>query len=228
MRIAGIIDVSTVDVPKIPVIVLFVAGCNFDCPFCHNYAICRPKAGFNASVEEIAEKLGRNIVAEGVNISGGEPTIQADIIELVGQLKERGMGFVGMDSNGSQPKIIKQLAMHVNRFAIDFKAPWEDYGQVTGSDNFNVEVQETMNFLGQAFQGDLEFRTTIIREFHSTDSLVKMARYLQNLPFDGTWVLQQYQFSRGVNPAMKGAFTAWNRDEMYEHAFCLQHEYGIQ
>jgi pyruvate formate lyase activating enzyme len=72
MRIAGIISTSTVDVPGVPVSVLFTVGCNFSCPYCHNFQICRPNAGYKTTLDEIVEKLIHNPLVEGVNITGGD------------------------------------------------------------------------------------------------------------------------------------------------------------
>ncbi len=228
MRIAGIISTSTVDVPGIPVSVLFTAGCNFSCPYCHNFDICRANAGYDATLDEIVEKLGNNILVEGVNISGGEPTLQPELIDLVDNLRMQQVKFIGIDSNGSRPNVIKQLAKKVNRFAIDFKLPWQDYARVINSRDNTSAINDTLMYLAHNFNGDLEVRTTIISQYHSLQSLEEMARTLRELSFSGTWVFQEYQFSKGVNPSMKGHFDSWTRQELYSVASTLGKKYQLR
>lgn len=227
MRVAGIIDISTVDIPKIPVSVLFTAGCNFACPYCHNFAICRPSAGQEIPIEKIIDKLLTNVMVEGINVTGGEPTLQNDLVPLIQDLRERGIKFIGIDSNGSRPNVIQELAGSVNRFAIDFKAPWDHYGGVIGVQNHVLAVKESIRLVNANYQGDLELRTTVIREFHTSTSLKQMARYLHSLHFTGTWVLQQYQFSKGVNPAMKNNYHPWSYEELAAISNALKSEFDI-
>jgi len=228
MRIAGIISTSTVDVPGVPVSVLFTVGCNFFCPFCHNFEICRPTAGNEVPLGEIVEKLSDNILVEGVNITGGEPTLQPQLVQLVTQLRDQGTYFIGLDSNGSNPGTIQQLTKLLDRIAIDFKVPWEDYQQVTKSNEALGAVHETLAFLSQNFKGNLEARTTVIRQYHTAESLKSMARSLQELEFPGLWVLQEYQFSKGVNPEMKGRFDPWAREELHSIGYALMKKYDLR
>ncbi|OLS14710.1 MAG: pyruvate-formate lyase-activating enzyme [Promethearchaeota archaeon CR_4] len=215
MRIAGIVSTSTVDVPGVPVSVLFTVGCNFSCPFCHNFEICHPTAGNEVPLDEITEKLSRNILVEGVNITGGEPTLQPQLVELVKKIRARGIRYIGVDTNGSKPDIIQQLIGLVDRIAMDFKVPWEDYQRVSSSREDQEAVRNTLAFLSQNFKGNFEVRTTVVRQYHTTENLNSMARSLQQLEFRGLWVLQEYQFSKGVNPKMKGLLYSWTRDEIY-------------
>jgi len=165
---------------------------------------------------------------EGVIISGGEPTLQSELIDLIDLLNMRGIKFVGIDSNGSRPEIIKSLVNKVHRFAIDFKVPWENYDYVSPSRNFSIAVEQTISFLSHTFTGNFEVRTTVTRQFHSSEGLMKMGYTLQNLGFYGIWVLQEYQFSKGVNPSMKHCFAAWSRDELYAIGYRLMKECGVK
>ncbi len=228
MRIAGIVSTSTVDVPGVPVSVLFTAGCNFHCPYCHNFDICRANAGYDASLNEIEEKLDSNILVEGVNITGGEPTVQPELHNLVDYLQKQKHSFIGIDSNGSRPDMIRQLMNKINRFAIDFKVPWQDYVRVTSSREDANAVQKTLSLLSQNFKGDLEVRTTVIRQYHTPEGLETMAKVLQELGFSGIWVLQEYQFSKGVNPNMKGCFNSLTREELYVCGSIIMKKYGLR
>lgn len=228
MRIAGIISTSTVDVPGVPVSVLFTVGCNFSCPYCHNFEICRPNAGYETTLDEIVEKLIHNPLVEGVNITGGEPTLQPLLFDLIERFRKEKVAFIGIDSNGSRPTVIQQLVTKVNRFAIDFKVPWKNYALVSPSSNDSKSVKDTLAFLSQNFKENLEVRTTVVRQYHPPESLEEMARSLQDLNFRGTWVLQEYQFSKGVNPLMSGCFNSWTREELYAFGSTIMKKYSFR
>ncbi|MHA2177560.1 MAG: radical SAM protein, partial [Candidatus Thorarchaeota archaeon] len=78
MRVASIIDISLIDVPGIPVTVLFTAGCNMDCSFCQNAEIIPTESGQEMGIPDIVNKLTGNLT-DGYCISGGEPTIHKDL-----------------------------------------------------------------------------------------------------------------------------------------------------
>lgn len=66
-------------------------------------------------------------------ITGGEPCLNEDLPTLLEKIKQRGF-LVKLDSNGSNPQMLKQLAASdlVDYFAMDVKAPLEKYAKVTG------------------------------------------------------------------------------------------------
>ena len=82
MRIASVIDVSLVDVPKIPVTVIFTAGCNMDCPYCQNAEIIPLTSGTTMAISDIVDRVRGNF-SDGYCITGGEPTIHKDLPDLL-------------------------------------------------------------------------------------------------------------------------------------------------
>jgi len=78
MRIAGIIDISTKDIPNRSSMVIFTVGCNLSCSFCHNKYLLQPNVGKDMVINEVLKQVRSNLLISGVSISGGEPTLQQD------------------------------------------------------------------------------------------------------------------------------------------------------
>ncbi|MEM4576977.1 MAG: anaerobic ribonucleoside-triphosphate reductase activating protein [Candidatus Nezhaarchaeales archaeon] len=137
VKIGGIVDVSTVDWPLKICNVVFFSGCNFRCPFCQNGRLVDPSYGKVLEVDEVIKLVLRSKpLIDGVVISGGECTLQAEgLIDLCRELKRKSLS-VGIDTNGSIPNVIEELLKEqlVDRVAIDIKAPLDPkiYERVIG------------------------------------------------------------------------------------------------
>lgn len=110
MKIHGLNKLTLLDYPGHMACLIFTGACNYRCPFCHNASlVLNPNSQPAISEEEIFAFLhSRKGILEGVCISGGEPTLQADLPEFI--RKVRAMGFhVKLDTNGSRPGILKAL-----------------------------------------------------------------------------------------------------------------------
>jgi pyruvate-formate lyase-activating enzyme len=103
MRIGGIIDISTKDIPNKSVMVMFTVGCNLNCGFCHNKFLLNRDIGKEMFVAEIIEKIRDNRLISGVSISGGEPTLQPDIFDLCELIKSMDK-YVSLDTNNQKDK----------------------------------------------------------------------------------------------------------------------------
>ena len=125
MRFGGLQKYSLIDFPGKVSCVLFLSGCNFDCPYCHNPDLVRGEQLCSSSKDEAeiyAFLERRKGLLDGVVISGGEPTLVEDLAPLCEKIK--GMGYpVKMDTNGSRPKVIKRLTDEslVDYIAMDIK-----------------------------------------------------------------------------------------------------------
>ncbi len=180
MTVTGLVKSSLIDYPGKVACVLFVPGCNFDCFYCHNRRII----GIETEViepgylMEFLEK--RRGLLDGVVISGGEPTLQPDLIPFIEKIK--GMGFdVKLDTNGSNPHIVKKLLERnlCDYYAVDYKAPKARYFQICGGAANAETVLETIALL-QRSEADFEVRTTVIPQL-SKEDLKEMACELPQL-----------------------------------------------
>src|SRR3990172_8317874 len=101
MKIGGFQEFSLIDYPGKMAAVIFIQGCNFRCPFCHNQELVIP-LHFKKTIAEdwVFDFLKeRKQFLEGVVISGGEPTLQKDLLPFLAKIKKSGY-CVKLDTNG--------------------------------------------------------------------------------------------------------------------------------
>ncbi len=189
MNISGIIKSSLIDYPGLVSCVLFVPGCNYTCFYCHNrslidgsHILMTPQ-----SVSEFLQK--RAGLLDGVVISGGEPTLQNDLIPFMQML--RALGYqIKLDTNGSHPEIIEEIIKLrlCDYIAVDYKAPAEQYPEICGYGTDAGQVIETIRLLSES-EVPFEVRTTVIPQLGSNE-LIMMAKELPTVP---RYVLNRYK-----------------------------------
>ncbi|MHA1925436.1 MAG: anaerobic ribonucleoside-triphosphate reductase activating protein [Candidatus Thorarchaeota archaeon] len=201
MRVASIIDISLVDVPGIPVTVIFTGGCNFDCPYCQNADIIPPTSGTEMSIEEIVQRSIGNLV-DGFCITGGEPTIHGDLPDLIKALKTTGL-HVNLNTQGSVPAILKKCLPYLDSVWFDIKAPSEIYTRIsrTSTNPWN-QIEESMKLL---ISSEVAFwpRTTFTKSLLSTSDISAILLALVEIGFQGEYVIQNYVASAGVRQSEK-------------------------
>ncbi|BDF57390.1 anaerobic ribonucleoside-triphosphate reductase activating protein [Christensenellaceae bacterium] len=188
MNIAGLLKNGTIDFPHRLAAVVFTAGCNYDCGFCHNRHLLNTRDFMDdREVRTFLEK--RAGLLDGVVLSGGEPTLQKDLVPFAGYLKELGYE-VKLDTNGSNPTVVKTLLERnlLDYVAMDYKAPFARYAEICGGQADSAPVRETLNIL---FASDIEWelRTTVIPQL-SPEDLSVMADEADTLP---AYALQLYR-----------------------------------
>ena len=190
MRILGFEKLSLVDFNDKIGCTIFVHGCNFRCPFCHNYdLVCSNPLDFEEiSFTSILEYLRfRKGKIEAVCVTGGEPTLNYDLKEKLAEIKKIGY-YIKLDTNGSNYLLVRELLEKglVDYVAMDVKNSLQMYKETIGKDINVSECKKTIDFLINSSY-DYEFRTTLVDEFHSYESkrekgeLIKGAKrlYLQ-------------------------------------------------
>ena len=135
MRIAGLERCSLIDYPGKMAAVVFTPGCNLDCFYCHNRTLLAPSATFNAiPFPDVLDWLRkRQGLLDAVVISGGEPTLQADLDDFVREV--RAMDYaVKLDTNGTRPAVLAFLIDEglLDYIAMDIKAPPDKYESICG------------------------------------------------------------------------------------------------
>jgi pyruvate formate lyase activating enzyme len=135
VRIGGFQKFSLIDYPGRSAAVVFTQGCNFRCPYCHNPELVDPSMyGAPLDVESILGFLSRRRgLLDGVVVTGGEPTIQRDLVPFLSSIK--GMGFdVKLDTNGARPDVVDEVIRRgvVDFIAMDVKAPLDHYERLSG------------------------------------------------------------------------------------------------
>jgi pyruvate formate lyase activating enzyme len=136
MVLGGLQKSSLIDYPGKISCVLFLSGCNFACPYCHNPDLAMGCVAANISEDSIYDFLERRReFLDGVVISGGEPTIQKDLIQLCRKIKQ--MGYpVKLDTNGSRPRVVQILIEEglVDYIAMDIKTDTARYSSLMKKD----------------------------------------------------------------------------------------------
>ena len=181
--IAGLQKMTLVDYPGKVACTVFLQGCNFKCPFCHNSDLL-PRCGEELmSVPELIKYLSsRRGLLEGVCVSGGEPTLDKDIIELLREIKALGYS-VKLDTNGSRPDVLKCILDEglVDHVAMDVKASPLAYPLAIGVEGYSVKpIEESLRLL---INGSVsyELRTTLVDEIHNEKNIFDMGEWLYNI-----------------------------------------------
>ena len=196
MDFVGIDKLSLLDYDEKLSCVLFAKACNFLCPFCHNGLTVLESETyipFDQIIEFLNSRKGK---LDAVVVTGGEPTLMEDIVEKITKIKS--MGFlVKLDTNGTRPEVIKELLDRnlLDYIAMDIKNSLAMYPITTGCKSINNEkIIESIKLI-QNSGIDYEFRTTLVNEFHSLESIKEMGELVKG---SKKLYLQQFVDREGV------------------------------
>jgi len=200
MIIGGLQKTTLIDFPGRVACTVFTVGCNFRCPFCHNKDLVSlanfKKAGINPISEDyffdFLEK--RKKILDGVCITGGEPTIHADLPEFCKKIKDLNLE-VKLDSNGSNPEMLKKLIEKklVDFVAMDVKSSFDEYQNAIKlkikNEKLKIEISNSklINKIKKSIrlilQSGLEYelRTTVVPGIHDKKTMVRLVEDLRSL-----------------------------------------------
>ena len=181
--ICGLQKMTLLDYPGKIACTVFLGGCNFRCPFCHNSELFMGKPEKLMEDEEFFKFLStRKGLLDGVCVSGGEPTLYKDLPAFMAKIKE--MGFlVKLDTNGYRPTVVRQLVAEglVDYIAMDVKNSPAMYAQTVGLEKVDLSpIEESLRFLIDG-NVDYELRTTLVAQLHSETSIQDMGVWLGSL-----------------------------------------------
>ena len=183
MHIAGLQKMTLLDFPGKVACTVFLQGCNFRCPFCHNSDLLGKDGPEGMTDEELLKFLDkRRGLLEAVCITGGEPTLQPELEKLICAIKEMGYA-VKLDTNGAKPEILKKLSQQglLDYVAMDIKNSPEGYGETVGVPGMDISrVEQSIKFL-LAGEQPYEFRTTVVAELHDETTMESMGKWLSTL-----------------------------------------------
>jgi pyruvate formate lyase activating enzyme len=171
--------------------VVFLGGCNFRCPFCHNpELVLSPERLPSIDPEAFLEKAReRKKWVEGIVLGGGEPTLHPGLPEFIKRLKEAGLK-VKLDTNGSNPKMLAGLLEKgwLDFVAMDVKTSKREYERLTGLKGGLPSIEESVELIKKS-KIDYEFRTTVVPNFFNQAIAREMAEWLKG---SKKYVLQQF------------------------------------
>ncbi len=191
MLIHGLQKMTLLDFPGHIACTVFLGGCDFRCPYCHNYELAVGSSEAVMDEEKFFSFLNtRQGLLDGVAITGGEPLMRKDISSFIVKIRE--LGFkVKLDTNGYHPDRLKELldAGLIDYVAMDVKNSLSKYGITVGMDN--IDTDRIMQSISVIMTSDTpyEFRTTVVKELHDDGDLEEMGRLIQGA---SSYYLQQF------------------------------------
>ena len=213
MKICGLQKTTLLDYPGHVAATVFIGGCNFRCPFCHNRELLGNDAEELYSKDDLMTFLKkRSSMLEGVCITGGEPTLYPGELEaLIRDIRTFGYQ-IKLDTNGCNPALLEYLCTErlVDYVAMDVKSSLERYPSAAGvSSFFPDKIEKSVSFLMEGHV-PYEFRTTVVRELHSADDFRKIGAWLKGC---SAYFLQNYVESGNV---LQPGFTSCTKEELLE------------
>lgn len=180
MHFGGIQKNSFIDYPGKISCVLFVAGCNFTCPYCHNPVLAAGRPVYPLKEKDAYEFLHqRKGFLEGVVISGGEPTLTPNIFRICHTIQSLGYP-IKLDTNGSRPQILNRLLNEglVDYVAMDVKTDPQEYGPPLAPTGIASSIISSIELL---LTGDIpyEFRTTCVAPFISLPIIKRIGHWIR-------------------------------------------------
>jgi pyruvate formate lyase activating enzyme len=204
MKIAGFVKTSLLDWDGKVAAVIYLPGCNFRCPFCHNRDLVLHPEQFEAiPFQDIADYIHENgDFLDGIVITGGEPTLHPDLPELIADVRKLGMK-VKLDTNGSNPDMLADLikAGLVDYAAMDLKAPLQQdrYSELIGVEAPLDRIKRSIDLL-MSCGVEYEFRTTVVPHMLGKEDIEHMAAYVGGARL---LALQHFQPRNTLNPALE-------------------------
>ncbi|HJB08096.1 MAG TPA: anaerobic ribonucleoside-triphosphate reductase activating protein [Candidatus Enterocloster faecavium] len=215
MKICGLQKTTLLDFPGHVAATIFTGGCSFRCPFCHNSGLLPSWAPEVYTEEEILSFLKkRRGILEGVCITGGEPSLQPDLEDLIRKIRSLGL-LVKLDTNGYRPDLLKDLCRKglLDYVAMDVKAGQEHYPQAVGTPGLDLAlIDESIRFL---LTGTVpfEFRTTAVKGLHTKEDFRQIGPWIAGCPH---YFIQNFADNGEV--LFPETFEPFRREELEEFA----------
>ncbi len=196
MNIGGYQKLTLIDFPGTLAATVFTVGCNFRCPFCHNPELVLGAGQIASGTENKTEQeffeflKKRKGKLEGVCITGGEPTLQPDLIDFI--KKVRALGFrIKLDTNGARPDILKKLLdlKLLDFVAMDIKNQLARYSETVGVKVDTERIKLSVELIRNS-RLSYEFRTTVVPGIHTEKDFLEIAKWLSG---SRAYYLQEYR-----------------------------------
>ncbi len=180
MKIHGLQKLTLLDWPGKVACTVFLGGCDFRCPFCHNAGLLDAGAEAELTEEELLSFLEkRRGLLDGVCVTGGEPLLRPGLPGLLREI--RALGYpVKLDTNGSHPQRLRAVveAGLADYVAMDVKNSPGRYAETAGVPGLDLRpIRESVAFLLEGTV-DYEFRTTVVKQFHEEGSFRDIGPWL--------------------------------------------------
>jgi pyruvate formate lyase activating enzyme len=201
IKIGGIQDNSTIDYQGKVCSVLYLWGCPFRCPWCHNPELVTGNEYKEESIEKIVEKIKENYLISAVSITGGEPLMQEYVIELLRLLRENTKLAIKIDTNCYFPEILEKALPFLDRIATDIKAPYDKYGKAIGIEKTKhiIEKIKKSHELLRKWNKPIDARITIVPGINDSAEDIKEVTKVANHIGAETLTLQQFRSGKTLD-----------------------------
>ena len=180
MKIHGLQKMTLLDFPGHVACTVFLGGCDFRCPFCHNFELADGSA---QPVMDDAELLTflkkRTGLLDGIAFTGGEPLLHRELPDLLRRI--RALGFAAkVDTNGAHPDPLRQILEEglADYVAMDVKNSPAKYAATCGVEQVDMDAVRESVALLMGSATDYEFRTTVVKEFHEESDFEEIGRMI--------------------------------------------------
>ena len=204
IEIKGFLETSFLDWRGKLCSVIFLPGCNFRCPYCHNHPLVfHPEQYATFPLEDILARLHslRNWI-DGVCVTGGEPTLHTDLPLLIREIKRHGF-LVKLDTNGSNPPMLENLIEggQIDFVSMDVKAPLGpfSYSRSTGLPVNLRPILESIEILKRR-KVEYEFRMTVVPGLHREEDIRTLGNHLRA---GQRFILQNFNPENPLDPSLR-------------------------
>ncbi len=199
IKIEGWIGTTLIDFPGKVAAEVFLGGCNFRCPFCHNSKLVFEEYPV-IPLEDIKRRIEERVnFIDGVVISGGEPTIYGkELIDFVDYIKSMNL-LVKLDTNGYIPQVIEDLIKreYIDFISMDIKSSRDKYSTAAGV-NVNIDrITESIEIIKKSGV-EYEFRTTVVPGIVEEEDIEDIGNWIEGAE---VYVLQQFKPQSPIDPS---------------------------
>ncbi len=206
MIIGGLENLTLIDFPGKLSCTVFLAGCNFRCPWCYSSELVLPekiKEQPRITEKKFFEFLDeRRDLLDGCVLLGGEPTMNKDLPKFARKIKKLGYA-IKIDTNGSNPEMLKSLIDKklIDYVSLDIKAPKDKYQKVSGVKIDLRKIEKSIEILKEN-EIDYEFRTTVVPTLLDEKDILKIVAWISSGgKIKGEkYYLQNFRPTKTLNP----------------------------
>lgn len=202
MLITGFQKSTLLDYPGKVASLIFTYGCNLRCGYCHNPELVTLPCNTSNIVKEdeiLSFLKSRKGFIDALVITGGEPTLQKDLIPFIKKVKKLGF-LVKLDTNGTNSKTVKKILDFgiVDYWAMDVKYEDEIYEQNLEENVDYQEIKKSIKLL-MDYAKDYEFRTTYVKGIHTVESAEGIGKLIQG---SKRYYIQNFRPGKTINPSL--------------------------
>lgn len=223
VEIKGLEPFSSKDFPGHIAATIFLGGCNFRCPFCHNaQLVLEPQKAPTFPIDYFLGFLdARRDWLEGICVTGGEPLLTYDLDVLLSVLKDRDL-LVKLDTNGTFPDRLESLlqAGLVDFVAMDIKSALHRYPEVVRVDVDADAVERSVDMIRNSGIRYM-FRTTVVPGLVGREDIAAIAGWLKGSEL---FQLQQFSPRNTLDPAFEKKLP-YSREDLEDMAEILKSEF---